>query len=73
MVNRIGTVYPPGVQIKGSVQDSVLTPEFNMKHLKKAEGHIGCNVVHITIKMRSIVQMFKERIIIKIHLRNLDK
>ena len=26
------------------------TPEFEMKHLKKAEGHIGLNVVIITIK-----------------------
>ena len=27
------------VEIKGSVRDFVWTPEFNMKHLKKAEGH----------------------------------
>ena len=46
------------VQVKGSVQDSVWTPKFNMKHLKKAEGHISQNVVIITIKMRSIVQIF---------------
>ena len=44
----------PVVQIKGSVQDSVWTPEFDMKHLMKAKGHIGRNV-SITIKMRSIV------------------
>ena len=29
------------------------TPEFGMKHLKKAEGHIGQNV-SIVIKMRPI-------------------
>ena len=29
------------VHIKGSVQDSVWTSEFNMKHLKNAEGNIG--------------------------------
>ena len=46
MVNKIWTV----VQIKGSVRDSVLTPEFDMKHLKRAEGDIGQNVVSITIK-----------------------
>ena len=48
-------------------------PEFDMKHLKKAEGHIGQNVVSITIKMRSKVQIFKVITIIKLHLRNLDK
>ena len=48
------------VQIKGSVQDSVSTPEFDMKHLKKAEGYIDWNVVIITIKMRSVVQILKE-------------
>ena len=46
------------VQIKGSVWDSVLTPEVDMKHLKKVEGHIGRNIVSITIKMRLIVQIF---------------
>ena len=39
MVNRIR-----------SVQDSVWTTEFDMKHLKKAEGHINRNVVIMTIK-----------------------
>ena len=32
------------VQMKDSVWDSVWTPEFEMKHLKKAEGHIGRDV-----------------------------
>ena len=34
---------------------SVKVPEFD-KHLKKARGHIGQNVVEITIKMKTIVQ-----------------
>ena len=38
----------------GSNKDSVWTPKFDMKHLKKAEGHIGRNFVNITLKMRSI-------------------
>ena len=46
------------VQIKGSLQDSMWTPEFDMKHLKKAKGHINWNVVSMTIKMRSIVGIF---------------
>ena len=57
MVNRIGTVYPCGSK-KGSVQDSVWTPEFDMKYLQKAKGHISQNIVSITIKMRSIVRIF---------------
>ena len=48
----------PVVQRKRSVQDSVWTPEFDMKHLKKAEEHISQNVVSITINMSSIVQIF---------------
>ena len=46
--------HTPEDQIKGSIQDSVWTPKFDMKHLKKAKGHIGRNV-SITIKIRSIV------------------
>ena len=42
----------PLVQVKASVQDS----EFDIKHLKKAEGHRGRNVT--SIKMRSVVQIF---------------
>ena len=44
--------------VQGSVQDSVWTLEFNMKHLKKADAHISWNVVIITIKVRSIVRLF---------------
>ena len=28
-------------------------PEFDKKHLKKVGGHIGRNVVYITIKMKT--------------------
>ena len=40
------------IQIKGSVQDSVWAPEFDMKH-QKAKRYIGQNIVIIIIKMRS--------------------
>ena len=42
------------VSIKDVVRSSVKVPEFD-KHLKKAGGHIGRNVVEITIKMKTIV------------------
>ena len=41
--------------IKDVVRSSVTVPEFD-KHLKKAGGRIGRNVVEITIKMKSIVR-----------------
>ena len=41
--------------IKDVVRSSVKVPEFD-KHLKKAGGHIGRNVVEIAIKMKTIVQ-----------------
>ena len=44
----------PGDSIKDVVRSSVKFPEFD-KHLKKAGGHIGRNVVEITIKMKTIV------------------
>ena len=43
------------VSIKDVVRSSVEVPEFD-KHLKKAGGHIGRNVVEITIKMKTIVR-----------------
>ena len=49
------------------------TFEFDMKHLKKAEGHISRNIVDITMKMKTIVQIFKVVKIFKLHLRNVDK
>ena len=45
----------PVDSIKDVVQSSVKVPEFD-KHLKKAGGHIGGNVVEITIKMKTIVR-----------------
>ena len=41
--------------IKDVVRSSVKVPQFD-KHLKKAGGYIGRNVVEITIKMKTIVQ-----------------
>ena len=45
----------PVDSIKNIVQSSVKVPEFD-KHLKKAGGYIGPNVVEITIKMKTIVR-----------------
>ena len=41
--------------IKDVVRSFVKVPKFD-KHLKKAVGHIGRNVVEITIKMKTIVR-----------------
>ncbi len=41
--------------IKDVVRSSEKFPGFD-KHLKKAEGQIGRNVVEITIKMKTIVR-----------------
>ena len=45
----------PMDSIKDIVWSSVKVPEFD-KHLKKAGGHIGQNIVEIAIKMKTIVQ-----------------
>ena len=45
----------PVDSIKDVVRSSVKVLEFD-KHQKKAGGHIGRNVVEITIKMKTIVQ-----------------
>ena len=42
MVNGIETTYPCG-----SVRDSVWAPEFDMKHLKKAEEHISTETLWV--------------------------
>ena len=42
----------PVDSIKDVVQSSVYIPEFE-KHLKEVGGHIGRNVVEITIKMKT--------------------
>ena len=46
-------------------------PEFD-KHSKKAGGHIGRNIVGITIKMKIIVRKPLMIKIIKLRIRNLD-
>ena len=54
--------------IKDLVRSSVKVSEFD-KHLKKAGGNIGRNVVEITIKMRTIVQkplMIKKTIMLNL-------
>ena len=63
----------PMDSIKDVVQSSVKVLKFE-KHLNKAEGHIGWNVVEITItvKMKTIVQKPLMIKIIKLHLINLD-
>ena len=47
MVNRIRSIYSHGLN-KG-----LLAPEFDMKHLKKANGHSGQNV-SIIMKIKII-------------------
>ena len=61
----------PVVSIKDVVRSSVKVPEFD-KHLKKARGHIGWNVVEITMKMKTIVWKTLMIKINKLCLRNLD-
>ena len=40
------------------MKDYVLAHELDMKQLKKAVEHIGQNLVGITMKMKTIVQIF---------------
>ena len=70
MANGIRTGDPVD-SIKDVVWSSVKVPKFD-KHLKKARGHIGWNVVEITIKMKTIVQKPLMIKIIKLCLRNLN-
>ena len=67
MVNGIRTIYPSGLNKGISSKLCVWTREFDMKHLNKAEGRIGQNIVSITMKMKTIVRIFA------LHRRNLDK
>ena len=53
--------------IKDVVRSSVKVPEFN-KHLKKGGGHIGRNLVEITITMKTIVRKHLMIKIIKLRL-----
>ena len=57
----------PVDSIKDVVRRSVNVPEFD-KHLKKAGGHIGRNVVEITIKRKTIVRKTLMIKIIKLRL-----
>ena len=66
---RTGDPPPPVDSIKDIIQNSMKVPEFD-KHLKKAGGHIGRNVVEITIK--TIVWKPLMIKINKLRLRNLD-
>ena len=59
------------VSIKDVVRSSVKVPAFD-KHLKKAGGHIGRNVVEITIKMKTTVRKTLLIKINKLRFRNLD-
>ncbi len=61
----------PVDSIKDVVRSSVKIHEFD-KHLRKAGGHIGRNVVEITIKIKIIVRKPIMIKIIKLHLRNSD-
>ena len=54
MVNWIRTMYPWRLN-KGFGLKFYVDSKFDMKHLKKAEGHIGQNVVNITMKIKTIV------------------
>ena len=54
------------------VLESEKFPESDKKYLKKAGGHIGRNVVQITMKMRIIVRIIQIIQIIKPHLKNAD-
>ena len=59
----------PVDSIKDIIRSSVSVPEFD-KHLKKAGGHIGLNVVEITIKMKIIARkplMIKKQYYPQIH------
>ncbi len=57
------------VSIKDVVRSSLKVPEFD-KHLRKAGGYIGRNVVGITIKMKTIVRKTLMIKINKLRLRN---
>ena len=70
MTNGIRTNDPVD-SIKDVVRSFVMVPEFD-KHLKKAGGYNGRNVVEITIKMKTIVRKSFMIKIITLRLRNLD-
>ena len=55
------------------VPESEKVPESDKKYLKKARGHIGRNLVQITMKMRTIVRIIQIILIIIPHLNNSEK
>ena len=55
------------------VPESEKVPESNKKYLKKAGGHIDRNVVHITMKMWTIVRIIQIILIMKPHLKHSEK
>ena len=62
----------PVDSLKDVGRSSVKVPEFD-KHLKKAGGYIGRNIMEITIKMKTMVRKPLMIKINKLRLRNLDK
>ena len=61
----------PMNSIKDVGRNSVKVSDFD-KHLEKAGGHIGRNVVEITIRMKTIVQKLLMIKSLNLRLRNLD-
>ena len=59
----------PVDSIKDVVRISVKVPEFD-KHPKKAGGHVGRNLLEITIRMKTIVRKHLMIKIIKVRLKN---
>ena len=57
MAIRTGTVYPRRLN-KGSIRGSMWAPEHDIKHLNKVESLISRNFVNVTMKMKSILQIF---------------
>ena len=57
--------------IKDVVRSSVKVPEFD-KHLKKAGGHIGRNVVEITMKMKTIIRKSLKKKKVCVYLLSLE-
>ena len=62
-----------GPELEKMVPMSEKVPESEKKYLKKAGGHIGRNVVYITMKMRTIIHIIQIIVIIKPHLNHSEK
>ena len=71
MVYGIRIIKPCGLK-NGSVWSSVWAHEFDIKHLKKAERHMGQNILIIIMKMKTIVWIQQVIKYIKFYLRNSD-